>query len=199
MMMHKTLLTVLVSVWTSVAVVACGDDGGGTGDDTTDPPDAATLPTCAAYCTAIQANCTGGNQQYTDLDTCLDACAGFPVGALADTSGNTVGCRTYHAGAAEGGPETHCRHAGPGGAGLCGTNCEGFCAIAAVACTGANLQYASTTECMAECAGFADDEPYDTADTGGDTLACRLYHLTAATQNPGLHCGHIVEASDVCN
>ncbi|MBZ0118162.1 MAG: hypothetical protein K8H88_14265 [Sandaracinaceae bacterium] len=156
-------------------------------------------PDCATYCTAIMANCTGAVAQYSSMGDCMSACGALAVGTAADMAGNTVGCRTYHAGAAAAMPDVHCVHAGPGGASACGSNCEGFCAIALHACTGANMQYADVGACMTECAGFPDTETYDTSDTGGDTLACRLYHLTVATNSPDVHCPHIVEASPVCN
>src|SRR5579859_3447076 len=100
-----------------------GGDGGGT-------------PGCQAYCTAIMANCTStqddagnpvGNQQYTNMNNCLNSCKAIPAGSSSDTTGNTLGCRTYHAGLAKMDPFTHCPHAGPGGDGTCGANCDGFC------------------------------------------------------------------------
>lgn len=113
-------------------------------------------------------------------------------------AGNTLGCRTYHAGAAAGDPTTHCVHAGPGGAAACGSNCEGFCTLALETCTGGNEQWATMAECMTECNGYDQTEPYDTSDTAGDSFACRLYHLIAAIDDPELHCPHIVEASAPC-
>lgn len=82
---------------------------------------------CAAYCATIGANCAGADAQYGNNDTCLATCAAFPPGTLADVSGNTLGCRNYHAGAAAQDASTHCVHAGPGGDGICGGNCESFC------------------------------------------------------------------------
>ena len=164
--------------------------GGSTGD-----------PTCEAYCTSIMANCLGEVAQYGTMESCMGACAGLDLGTGADMAGNTVGCRTYHAGVAATDPATHCAHAGPGGAAVCGDNCEGFCAIAMSACTGADQQYADEAECMTDCATFADTEPYDVSDTSSNTLACRLYHLTVAATDAAsatAHCGHITSASPVC-
>lgn len=203
--MHKTLLTCFAL---TLAIAACGDDEN-TGDDTPtiDAPPAIDGPdvdapagtvTCTEYCTTIQANCTAANQQYADEATCLATCAAFELGMDGDMDGNSVGCRTYHAEMAATNADLHCVHAGPGGAGVCGDNCEGFCTLALAACTGANEQYADLAACMTECAGFPDTEPYDVSDTSGDTLACRLYHLVTATLNPGVHCPHIVEASATC-
>jgi hypothetical protein len=58
-------------------------------------------------------------------------CGAWPVGTDNDTSGNTLGCRAYHAGAvALLGSTDHCYHAGITGADIktnasvCGSQCE---------------------------------------------------------------------------
>lgn len=207
--MRKTLLTCIALTF---VLAACGDDEE-IGDDTPpmidappaiDGPDVDAppgSPTCATYCATIQAHCTAANQQYVDEAQCLAACAAFELGMDGDMDGNSVGCRTYHAELAATTPNMHCVHAGPGGAGVCGDNCEGFCTLALAACTDANEQYADLTTCMTECAGFPDTEPYDVSDIAGDSLACRLYHLVTASVDAtaaATHCPHIVEASAVC-
>lgn len=151
--------------------------------------------TCADYCTAITANCTAANAQYSAMDTCMGSCKAFDVGTAADMAGNTLGCRLYHAGAAKADPATHCTHAGPGGAGVCGADCDGFCAIAADACPGT---FADDAACQAACAMYDATESYDASDVAGDTLACRLYHLTVATTLPADHCAHILPDSAPC-
>jgi len=150
---------------------------------------------CAAYCATISAHCTGPHTQYGAPDTCLASCEAFMPGTLADTGGNTLGCRIYHAGAAKDMPEIHCTHAGPGGNGVCGANCDGFCTIAADACPEA---WADEAACQTACATFSPDESYDATDVAGNTFACRLYHLTAATVDPATHCGHIKGDSPTC-
>jgi hypothetical protein len=52
---------------------------------------------------------------------CLSTCNGasWSIGTAGATSGNSIACRTYHAGAAAGDPATHCPHAGPTGGGVC--------------------------------------------------------------------------------
>lgn len=185
----------------SACTTSCVDSGGCANGATCDTglEECTTGPTCTAYCNTIETNCTGNNDQYVSIEACLASCAGLPDGAAADTSGNTVGCRTYHAGAAMGSPAVHCPHAGPGGAGACGNNCDGFCTIALAVCTGPNQVYASLNQCMTECAGFPTSPPYSTAVTSGDSFACRLYHLTAASVDPAGHCSHIPAGSPVCN
>ena len=179
-------VTILASV---LAACGGGDDGG---------PDAA-LASCADYCSSIQDNCTATNTQYTSPDQCMAACMAFDSGSAGDQSGNSLQCRAYHANAALGDPDTHCVHAGPGGAGACGNNCEGFCTIVMDACTGANEAYASMAECMTACDAFDDTESYDISDTSGDTLACRLYHAQVGTVDPTTHCPHVQPVSAVCN
>jgi hypothetical protein len=183
---------------------------------------------CSAYCTAVMGTCTGFYKQYLDMSECMTACALLPAGNAGDTSGNTVGCRTTHAGlAVTGGLNPHCWHAGPFGYGACGTECEGFCTLATSYCSvdggfavdaGAPA-YASVSDCMTACAGFpkiddADggggvgvDGGYNAAGpTGGNTLDCREWHLDNALDMPGgnasigqaFHCNHVKATSATC-
>lgn len=171
-------------------LAACGNDSGG-GDDTA-------VVTCDEYCDQIETHCAGALTQYTNRDGCLDICAAFDQGEPGDQGGNSLECRAYHAGAALGDPDTHCTHAGPGGAGLCGSNCEGFCTVVMAACTGGNEAYGSINECLTACMDFADTEPFDVSDVSGDTLACRLYHASVAMADPETHCAHTQPVSATC-
>lgn len=172
-----------------------GDSGG----------DAGAGPSCSEYCSKIMTNCKDANAQYSMMNVCMAVCASFPQGALADTAGNTLGCRQYHAGAASGDPATHCNHAGITGGdkdptdsagGPCGEGCEAFCNAAATSCAST---FASKSACMTECKMFpAGTKTFSTADTGGDTFNCRAYHLTAASTTPAPHCMHISKASSTC-
>lgn len=81
--------------------------------------------TCAAFCAAVAAACTGANVQYASENECMTACAGWPVGTEGATSGDTLACRMYHAGVAATDPQpdnanTHCPHAGADGGGVGG-------------------------------------------------------------------------------
>jgi hypothetical protein len=161
---------------------------------------------CDAYCDAVQANCTGDVQQYGDKDTCLTVCATFPVGMKDATDGNSLGCRTYHGGMpAMGDPGTHCPHGGPLGGGVCGADeCANFCAIAVAICgEQATPPYADEGACMTACMGFpgTDMVPFNTMATAGDSLACRMYHLSVASTsdaNKDTHCPHIAADSPTC-
>jgi hypothetical protein len=176
----------------AISLAACGGDDGAGGPD-------ATPASCTDYCNEIMTNCSGAEAQYTSMDICLSACAAMPQGSAGDQTGNSLECRNYHAGAALGDPTTHCVHAGPGGAGVCGANCDGFCQIVQASCTGADEAYASDVACIEACMDFADTEKFDVTDVSGDTLACRLYHASVATADPDTHCAHTQPVSAVCN
>src|SRR5690606_28228309 len=153
---------------------------------------------CARHYVGMATSCTGEFSQYPSLESCEGACAALPPGSPGATTGNSLSCRAYHAGMASIDPTTHCVHAGPGRAGACGQNCEGFCAIATATCPSEHPDF---NACLVTCGGFADTEPYDTNDASGDTLACRLYHLTIAATSDGeaqVHCPHTIAASPPC-
>jgi hypothetical protein len=187
------------------ALVACSSDNKPAIDAAPPPIDTpvAVAPTCMAYCTNIQANCTGTNAQYPSMDQCMGTCAAFTVGTMADTTGNTLGCRLYHSGGPSmTTPTTHCFHAGPGGASAdgvtsqCGADCDGFCSIVMKDCVG---KYADLAACQAACTGFTSTPPFTDTSTG-NTRQCRLYHATNAAaigqQNVAAHCGHATNAAN---
>lgn len=80
---------------------------------------AADAPQCQNYCATYLKNCVDKLNLYKDEADCLGQCAAWYPGKDGDTTGDTVGCREYHAGVALGDPVTHCPHAGPGGAMIC--------------------------------------------------------------------------------
>ena len=196
----------LLAALSAGALVAagCGDDttssGGG---DMSIVHDLAggTAPTCAAYCAKIQMNCApstdgGSNAQYAAVSDCTNQCAtaaAWPAGMTGDTSGNTIGCRLYHAGAAAADPVLHCPHAGPTGGNVCGSWCDNYCQLMAKNCTGANAVYAAS-DCMTKCMTIpTTGKPNDAA---GNTIQCRLYHLSVAASDPGTHCVHTRTVTD---
>src|SRR2546430_1085986 len=130
----------LVMLGCAALAGGCGDDNNNSGNDMSMPADltmpSGGAPTCADYCAKIAINCTGsdggvvGNAQYASTVACQTYCttaAGWPAGMKDATSGNTIGCRLYHATAAAADPVFHCPHAGPTGGNLCGTWCENYC------------------------------------------------------------------------
>jgi len=126
----------------------------------------------------------------------MKVCAAFPLGASdLDSTGNTIGCRTYHANASATDPTTHCPHAGPTGGNFCGTYCEAYCNMTAAACTG---QFADFNFCNKSCSLYSTTGKL--GDTSGANLYCKLYHVQAALAgNATLHCPHSSAAGyDYC-
>jgi hypothetical protein len=200
-----------------LALAACG------GDDENPAADAAVdarpvLPfTPQAYCTTIQAACTAANQQYPNEAQCLATAAEFTPGASStEMTGDTLGCRIYHAQNAmiTGDVATHCPHAGPAGekvnaaTGQCSVNpCDAFCNLATKVCgtdaapiTGVTNRYATKAECMTACAGFDKTVPFVSPAANSPTFACRVYHVTNAANFKAAamvgmhnnHCSHIL-------
>ena len=162
------------------------------------PDSGPTAPSCEAYCDAVMTACPAGDvtEQYQSLGECFDLCdyaAKWPAGKLGDTTGNTIGCRLYHAGAALTKPALHCVHAGPTGGGVCGSLCEVYCDLAGKSCAGL---YADDAACKAACAKLpADGLP--TATTG-DSLQCRLSHLALAAFDAEGECPNGGQQSALC-
>ena len=192
---------------------ASSTTGSATGGNSTTSTGTGMAPTCADYCTSVIANCGEMNEQYptiapaTATDSCMGVCAAWGIGKTGDVTGDTVGCREYHAGAAAADANTHCAHAGPlGGAkAQCAPSddpCDAFCEIATSVCSGANAQWTSTANCVTDCKTFkVPTTPYNDKDVDKDDLYCRMYHLSAAATNAGnatAHCPHIAKASAVC-
>jgi len=154
------------------------------------------MPTCDNYCQVVTDNCDGADAQYADVDACLAYCADYviPVGDASDTAGNTIGCRTYHAGVAAQDPAVHCSHAGPSGGDTCGSWCDVYCDMSANNCPG---DYDDRDACQAYCSTF--DDSGSVGDASGNTVQCRMYHAVVAEQDGPLHCPHAgPSGGDVC-
>lgn len=149
--------------------------------------------TCEIYCETIERNCEEDHAQFFEdglgHTLCPMICPAFQIGNPADQTGNSLGCRSYHARASVSDPANHCALAGPSGGGICGDRCEAFCAIAKEIC---DATYVDEATCMNECASFDDSVPYDVTQTSGNTFACRFYYLTAGD------CGLITLSSPAC-
>jgi hypothetical protein len=177
----------LLAACSGGAAGGSGGGAGGGGGGTSGPA------TCSSYCAAVMANCKEINKQYSGMAQCIASCAAFPADAgSTDQGGNSLACRSYHAGAAQAEPGTHCVHAGPGGAGVCGSDCDGFCQIAQKYCVATDAVYADLADCKATCARAGTTAKFSTAaDAGIDELAqvaCLLYHVQEASVAPGFHC-----------
>ena len=173
----------LASLASVLALAGCGEDA--------DPR----VGACMDYCELVMRNCQGNVAQFTDSSACMATCQAMPLGDPLSPTGNSISCRTFHAALAEDPTRNVCTHAGPGGDDSCGGNCESFCAAAGELCPDV---YGGQDSCLSACAGFSTAEVYDASDIGGDTFACRLYHLTAASTDPDTHCPHIAALSVTC-
>ena len=200
-----------------------GDDTTGavdptTGNDPSNPPDPSTTSgetgepmttepettggslSCDAYCATYATSCKDFNE-YDNTEACLDQCNQWPVGDAAATDGDSLGCRTYHAGVAGTmQPEVHCPHAGPSGAGVCvdagAPTCDGYCAQYFMNCVDDLNLYVDMADCLAQCAPWY---PGHTGDTAGNSIGCRDYHAGVALGDPVLHCPHAGPGgADVC-
>lgn len=89
---------------------------------------------------------------------------------------------------------------GTGGVGAAAVSCSTYCALAVgKMCTGSLAIYPDTAACMTGCAMITT--PGSVTDTAGNTLGCRIYHLTVANSsatNAMMHCPHGKVMSDVC-
>jgi hypothetical protein len=178
-------------------LVAAGASCGSSGSASPDSGGGALALTCAAYCQAIGTACTKGNQQYGNEETCEAACTAFATGASGETAGDTLSCRLHYtelAMATSAAADANCRKAGPGGDGVCGENCGGYCDLAMTFCTASNQAkvYDSRDACLADCAAHLSDAPYTSGDPGrtdmGNQVACQLYHAVQASLAPVGHC-----------
>jgi hypothetical protein len=156
--------------------------------------------TCEAYCTTIAMACTGDDLQYISTDTCMGMCATFPVGIADAGTGNSLACRITQANAILAGGEGSCAAAGPGGDNICGTNCDGFCVGVAAICPD---DFKTSLGCQVACAQIPDavcPAYFVQQDVvpNFDSIQCRLYHLSAATQNAAEHCPHTLGESGYC-
>jgi hypothetical protein len=175
------------------------DDGGGVKMQDT--------PLCKRYCSDVMSSCKAPNlDAYTSEDNCLSMCSFLPQGKAdaSETSKNTASCRANYAreAASVESDAKFCPAAAPGGgspsasnAARCGDNCEGYCGLHAEICPDAKQ-----TDCVAKCRALPDQGKYSASTDymGGDTIQCRLAHLTAAAQaardgsdeERKEHCGH---------
>jgi hypothetical protein len=151
---------------------------------------------CSRYCDLVAENCREQDAVYSSREGCLSLCASMPAGEPGVTSGHSVQCRLYAAELAPAEPSFYCPGAGPGGNGVCGDNCESFCQLVALVCTGENSGYGDEEQCRTDCYSLSDLGTFAISPAPrGPQLQCRLYHLTNATLEPDRHCSHALGAS----
>ena len=176
-------LTILLSLSCGHAEKAKPTD---VAETTSQSPSAA----CTDYCDTVMSACVGENVVYVTNAACLSVCALLEPGDPEEPSGNTVACRKLSAIRAEREPDENCSSAGPGGNGTCGGDCEAYCALYSQVCPDeADAQ--GIESCAEQCGALVDQTGFDViADHQGDTLECRLVHLTSASLKPAEHCQH---------
>jgi hypothetical protein len=161
------------------------------GDGGTDSGTAlASAKLCEDYCSVLMDTCKDPLQVYPSEQVCKNVCMQLPAGKAGDEDGNTVACRNkvaVEASNAMEGLEESCPQAGPGGAGTCGDDCESYCYLYAKACPND-----TPDDCEAKCKGLTDKSTFDavTVDHDGDSLQCRLVHVSNAIGDPKTHCKH---------
>ena len=165
------------------------------------------VPDCAMYCAGVTTVCVGDLAQFSNIAACKSWCdaAKLTAGTVDDKSGNTLGCRIYHASVASTTPDAakaHCEHTGPSGGNVCGAFCDNFCEATQKACVGGDKVYADATECKTACAKAATTGK--STDTSGETLQCLFYHVGVAATTVDaakVHCPHAMspnKAGDPC-
>jgi hypothetical protein len=190
----KAVSLLLLAGLTGLGFLGC-ESIAGIEDRTLDPDaggDAGEPPSeqCQEYCDEVLANCTGEFAVYTTEVTCLGTCALLDPGEAIEPSGNTVACRLDQAkkAASTEEPNVHCPSAGPGGNGVCGDNCESYCSLYEQSCPD---EFENMVDCEAHCQGLLDLPTLEVErDHDGDTLQCRLVHVSSATVQPDPHCAH---------
>jgi hypothetical protein len=145
---------------------------------------------CREYCSTVMEACTDENAVYPRIETCLGVCARLEPGdEFEHTNANNVACRLRQARLALRSPDdarTTCRSAGPGGDGICGTNCEAYCELLDETCP---KEFAEIDDCPEICKGIPDLRAGSLL-AEGNTLQCRLLHVGNATLDTKTHCPH---------
>lgn len=165
------------------------------------------LGPCGEYCDTVMKGCTGDLAAYANYEACMGVCGLLPEGnALEPESSNSVACRLSEARAALlSEPDIHCIGAGPTGgdsckdlAGKTSVGCESYCMLYKQACGPKWYQYGTLSQCATSCAALRDRDAFDAVhDHDGDTLQCRLVHVSAASVDPETHCEHAALAPPI--
>ena len=163
------------------------------------PPPPAAEEVCEEYCENVAMSCFRENMQYITFDICLDTCELFAEAETnvdAESSVNTLACRSRNAKLAAIDPFRHCQTAGPLGNDACGDNCASFCDLMMDTCREDNTSedgyYVSHKACMDDCSELPDLEFYSVAPpeqmSRGNTVQCRMVHASASILAPEEYC-----------
>ncbi len=178
------------------------DTTGESGDAGAGGETGGTVDPCDEYCSGVQTNCAGNDEQYRDRDQCSTICHMLPQGTPGGSDDDSIACRLkyvdkmrYANGSELSG---YCHQAGPSGDGRCGSVCEAYCALMAEVCTPESAgayHFASDADCMQTCSGLpAAPVSYSSTNpevSDGNHALCRLFHVTsAAMADADEHCEH---------
>lgn len=157
------------------------------------------LRDCNDYCDAVEQKCTNAYKVYDRRDACMAVCARMdPGNALGGSGRNTLSCRMERL-RTETEEAIVCPEVGPGGNGTCGDDCEALCTLRQDVCSGIEGQQnqgdiQDERTCLEQCRLLHDDSTFDASrDLAGDTLQCRLVHISEAAISQELassHCAH---------
>lgn len=169
-----------------------GGSGGGSGSGSVVDEETAieTTQQCVDYCDDVMAGCQAAHAVYTTRAACIGVCNALEPGDEDEPAGNTVACRHRQANlaASQDAPEEFCPAAGPAGGEACGDDCEAYCRLLEAACP---EEYEGVLDCESACGGLTDGGPFNTNDYyTGDTLDCRLIHVSVSFVDPANHCSH---------
>jgi hypothetical protein len=166
---------------------------------------------CQSYCTLYKGAC--GVDQCTSHEGCVHACSALlNTGSwdlTEDHDGDTLQCRLVHLENATIQPKQHCPHSliiAP--TAFCNwtidegkvdtsrpevPDCDDYCRIVGIACTGTNAVFESKEQCMAVCEHYPAGE---FTDKDQNTRGCRIYHAHNSLCEPAKHCSHAAISGD---
>ena len=154
-----------------------------------------TEPHCEDYCQIVMKACTATNKVYENDAQCLAVCKQLTPGTASDLMGvDSVGCRKTHSyNALTIDQIPHCQHAGPGGAGICGTDCPAYCKLLKAGCDASFKDaFGAGTDAVSKCESTCNAQHGETlsysvttaAAKGANPIACRLLYTARALEHP---------------
>jgi hypothetical protein len=162
------------------------------------------LRLCSEYCRLVGERCQGEYKVYDYPEQCMAVCQHMDPGGLnlgASDNANTVTCRIEKLQETEfdARPEQNCPKVGPGGDGYCGDDCDSFCSLRQQVCSGVAGQtyeddLLDLAKCKSNCQAVPKLSTFDAGrDQKGDSLQCRLVHVSEAavsSAKAAVHCLH---------
>lgn len=100
-------------------ITACTGGDGCCPDTCTVAMDSDCQSVCDSYCSLALSECTGADEIYADMATCMTACQAIPVGIDGDTTGNTLYCRIGYLNMASMDTTMYCPYAAEDGGVMC--------------------------------------------------------------------------------